>query len=515
MPVPAEQQPANLLIITVDDMSADSVGVFGAGLAGTTPNIDALAARGLRFDMAHVQVANCMPSRNVMWTGLYPHSNRVEGFFPVKDADYPTLMGELKKSGYFTAVRNKVKHSTPYSPWAWDRVLDQPINGEPHHAKDPESYGSSVRAGIEEAALAGKPFFLLVNIDDPHLPFYGRDRSGNPVDDPFHPSRVFTPEEVPVPGFLFDNPVVRQEVARYYSTVRRADDAVGEVMAALKAMGKQDSTIVLFLSDHGMPLPFAKTQLYHHSTRTPLVVVWPGQTDPGSVNNAHMVSAVDLMPTILEGLSLPLPEGLQGRSFLPLLSGGAQSDRQQVFKSYNENRGGQRRPMRAVETPELLYIFNPWAAPPPPEIFRPWSVFRPGMHSAAMGTRSWREMATLGKYDRRLAWRADLFRHRVPQELYDVRSDPNCLVNLIHEPEYASDLAELQSHMEHWMRETGDHALEAFVQREDRAALDNYMRQQEEQAIAQKRNARREAREAIARAMRESMKAKPEAQIEQ
>ena len=100
----------NLLLITVDDMSADSIGAFACALAGTTPNIDRLAKEGLRFTHAHVQVGNCMPSRNVMWSGRYPHNNGVEGFYQVKDADYPVLVDLMKEAGYFTAIRHKVAH---------------------------------------------------------------------------------------------------------------------------------------------------------------------------------------------------------------------------------------------------------------------------------------------------------------------------------------------------------------------------------------------------------------------
>ena len=82
----------NLLLITVDDMSADSIGAFGCKLPDTTPNIDRLAKQGLRFTHAHVQVGNCMPSRNVMWSGRYPHNNGVEGFYQVEDPGYPVLV---------------------------------------------------------------------------------------------------------------------------------------------------------------------------------------------------------------------------------------------------------------------------------------------------------------------------------------------------------------------------------------------------------------------------------------
>ena len=134
----APQRP-DILVITVDEMNADSVGVFGARVAGTTPNIDQLAAQGLRFDRAHVQVANCMPSRNVMWSGRYPHSNRVEGFVQVRDPGYLTLPEVLQSAGYFTAIRHKLKDSTPYNPFPWDRVLDEHHPGGKPHRKDPVS----------------------------------------------------------------------------------------------------------------------------------------------------------------------------------------------------------------------------------------------------------------------------------------------------------------------------------------------------------------------------------------
>ncbi|MEM9158477.1 MAG: sulfatase-like hydrolase/transferase, partial [Verrucomicrobiota bacterium] len=85
------KEPLNVLFITVDDMNADSIGVFGCAVEGTSPHVDRLAAEGMRFEHAHVQVANCRPSRNVMQSGLYPHNNGVEGFYEVRDHEYPIL----------------------------------------------------------------------------------------------------------------------------------------------------------------------------------------------------------------------------------------------------------------------------------------------------------------------------------------------------------------------------------------------------------------------------------------
>src|SRR5688500_18436810 len=103
---PARAQPAskpagakpNILFVTVDDMSCDSIGAFGCKLADTSPNVDRLAGEGLRFKYAHVQTAACMPSRNAMLSGRYPHNNGVEGFYQVRTINYP-VMADLMRSG--------------------------------------------------------------------------------------------------------------------------------------------------------------------------------------------------------------------------------------------------------------------------------------------------------------------------------------------------------------------------------------------------------------------------------
>ena len=465
----------NLLLITVDDMSADSIGAFGCKLPDTTPNIDRLAAEGLRFTHAHVQVANCMPSRNVMWSGRYPHNNRVEGFYQVNDPDYPVLVDLMKEAGYFTAIRHKVSHSTPYHPYPWDLVLDTLPDGTKAHVKDPVSYGVSTTRGIRAAKAEGKPFCLLINIADPHKPFHAQGRRGETIPDPHTPSRVFTPDQPPTPGFLFEDPVVSKELAHYYSSVRRADDGVGHILQALRDLGEADNTLVMFLSDHGMPLPFAKTQVYHHSTHTPLIVRWPGVTRAGSVDEAHMVSAVDFLPTLLDAVGVAHLEGFDGRSFAPLLRGEAQDGRQMVIKEYNENAGGSRDPMRAVQTKRFLYIFSPW------------SNGERIMATATTGTPTYRRMAELAETDETIAARHDLYRHRVVEELYDVEHDPDCLVNLIDAPAHQQELARLREALEAWMVETGDHMLDVFRNRDDPDVREAYVQQKEKEAEERKK----------------------------
>lgn len=464
----AAERP-NLLIITVDDMSADSLGSYGCPLDDTSPNIDAFSKDALRFKYAHVQVGNCMPGRNIMWSGLFSHVNGVEGFVPNPNADYPVLCDLAKDAGYFTAIRGKVNHSTPYAHYAWDANLDEGPEGKKWHIKDPKSYGHSARQGMAMARQANQPFCLLINISDPHKPFYSQGKRGKSFDDPYVPSRVFTAEEVPVPGFLPEDDVIRQELALYYSSVRRADDCFAEIMTALNDSGEAENTFVMFLSDHGMPLPFAKTQLYHHSTRTPLMIRWPGVTKPGSEDKTHMVSAIDFVPTLLDVMQHkhPNPKSLHGRSFAPLLRGESQPGRDFVILQYNENAGRNRHPMRGIQTRDHLYLYNPW------------SNGQRKFATATTGTMTYRQLVKRAKTEPEIASRLELFDHRVLEELYDVANDPDCLVNLVDQPESQTLANQLRQQLVELLNEMNDPVAPLLADVENRKLREAYMQKED------------------------------------
>ena len=468
----AQAAPVNILMITVDDMSADSIGVFGSKLSGTTPNIDRLASQGMRFSHAHMTVGNCMPGRNVLFSGLISHNNKVEGFYQVKNPEWPHMVDLMKKAGYFTGIRGKVSHSTPYQPYAWDAVLDTLPDGSKGHFKNAASFGISTLDGIRKAKDANKPFCLIVNISDPHKPFWSQVKGGGK--DTNIPSRIFKSDEMPIPGFLFDDPKVREELALYYSSVRRADDCVGKILEALDNSGEANNTVVIFLSDHGMPLPFAKTQLYHHSTHSPWIIRWPGVTRSGSVDDVHMVSAVDMLPTLLDIVGAKHPNRLDGRSFLSVIRGKKQSGRDHVFKEYNENAGASRDPMRAVQTKRYLYLFNPWS--------NGQRIFA----TATTGTVTYRRMAALAKSNSRLAKRLAMYKYRVPEELYDISADPDCLNNIIDSSEHKMVLNQLQDRLKGWMKKTGDPMLTVFEQRNDAEFRESVIQQQEQESMARR-----------------------------
>jgi N-sulfoglucosamine sulfohydrolase len=468
----AKDKPLNLLLITVDDMSCDSVGVYGCELEGTTPTMDRLASQSLRFEHAHVTVGNCNPCRNVMFSGLISHNNKVEGFYKVTDPGWPHMVDLLQGAGYYAGIHGKVSHSSPYQPYAWDDDLTISPSGKKAHIKDAKAYGESTSRGIENAGEAGKPFFLSINISDPHKPFWSEVRGGG--EDPYVPSRIYNAEEVPVPGFLFEDPEVREELALYYSSVRRADDCLNEVLKALRKSGQWENTMIVFLSDHGMPLPFAKTQLYHHSTRTPLMVRLPGTTKAGKLESRHMVSVLDLLPTVLDSLGVPKPKRLDGRSFLPLLRGEKQENRDYVIKEYNENAGRSRDPMRAIQSKTHLYLFNPWS--------NGERIFA----TATNGTVTCKRMIKLSEEDEEMNKRLELYRFRVPEELYQVNRDPDCLENLIDYASQEKAKIKLQASLEEWLEKTNDPILECFRKRDDPEFVEAYIQKLEEEANARR-----------------------------
>lgn len=466
--------PVNVLLITADDLNCDTVGAFATDEAvrrlGVTPNIDKLASQGLRLARAHVTVAVCQPSRECLMTGRYPHRNGATGFYPVRP-EVPTLIEVLKANGYVTGILGKVAHLAPKAKFAWDFQKDAPDLGQ---GRNPAAYGAAVKAFLEQAKKEGQPFFLMANAHDPHRPWHGsvqeqgrrpraaaragraganagaNDAAGAgdaapPTAAKYPaPSRVYKPEEVPVPAFLADLPDVRAEVAQYLSSARRCDDTVGQVLGALAESGLEGTTLVMFLSDNGISMPFAKSNCYLHSTHTPWVVRWPGKTRPGTVDDRHFVSGIDFMPTVLEASAVKAPEGMDGRSFLPLLEAGTQAGRERVVTCYNDTSAGKGYPMRCLQTGRFGYIYNAWADG------------KTAYRSEAMSGLTFAAMQKAGAKDPAIAVRVEVLVHRSREELYDLESDPNCLKNLAGDAGQAETMRTLRGQMLEWMKQTGD-----------------------------------------------------------
>ena len=448
--VPGSDQRVNFLLITVDDMEWSTVGVYGSQVENITPNIDQLASEGLRFTNAHVNIALCQPSRQSLLTGRYPHNNGAPGFEPIGD-DVPILQESLRKAGYLNGSIGKTRHLQPVERFGWDLGPDADNPGEGiwmHHlgnGRDVELYKHYMTEFLQLAKEKDRPFWLMLNTHDPHKPFYGD--GGEEFDYPV--SRVYSPDEIEVPGFLPDLPEVRDELSRYFTSVRRADDIVGAILGILEDEGFLDNTLVMFISDNGSSFPFSKANAYLNSTKTPWIIRWPGKIAPGTVDTTHFISGIDYMPTVLEAAGLQQVQNVDGASFLTLLHGGEQAWRTSVFTEINTPFSGLSLHMRAIQNKDFGYIYNPF--------FGYETVDVEGNDGP-----TWTAMVEAGRTDPTIQERVDLFSNRAPEELYNYKTDPDALVNLIADPAYADVLAELRQELANEMVRTDDFMLEIF-----------------------------------------------------
>lgn len=460
-------KPLNILLITADDLNCDSLGTYGCKVPGITPNLDKLAADGMKFNHAHVTIAVCQPSRQTLMTGRYPHTHGALGFDPIP-ADVPTLQEQLRAAGYLNAILGKEIHLQPMARYCWDEIKKEgDLSDGAGIGRSAEKYHTCSKAFIERAKRENKPFFLMANLHDPHRPFAGSQQE---LKSWGHDLPKFTrkigEDEVQVPGFLPDLPDIKKEIAEYYTSVFRCDQIVGEVLRALKESGEEENTLVMFLSDNGIAVPFAKSNCYLHSTKTPWIARWSGKIKAGSVDSDHLISGIDFMPTVLDAAGLKQVDGMNGKSFLPLLEGKTQEGREYAFTEYHRTYARQAFPTRAIHSKRYGYIINFWANRTAP------------MRMDSTSGLTFNAMQEAAKEDEKIAQRVKLFEHRVLEEFYDFEKDPDGLNNLINSPEHQEIIETMRKALAERMKATNDPALDAFVNRNDPAKLDEFMKQQ-------------------------------------
>jgi len=404
----------NILLIHWHDLGRH-LGCYGASGA-PSPVIDRLAADGVRFSNAHASAPLCSPARGSLFTGRYPHSTGLVGLahhgFEYHD-DVRTLPSLLGDNGWRTALFGMQHESSDprrlgfdefdVSDSLCDYVVDRSIDWLRVHAADAE------------------PFLLTAGFFETHRP-YPADQY--PPDDP---------ATVTVPGFLPDARPVREDIAALHGSIAKADAAVGRLLTALADDGLDRNTWVVFLTDHGLAFPRAKSTLYAEGTGIACVIRPPQDRELGPFVYEELFSGVDLTPTLLDLLGLPVPEAVEGFSHADeLLSGGASARpvRAEVFteKTYHDTYD----PIRAVRTRHHSYIEN--------------FAQRPAL-SLPLDIRD-------SPSARALDGSEDL--PRPPRELYDLDLDPHERVNLVNDPAYADIGAELAGRLARWREDTGD-----------------------------------------------------------
>jgi N-sulfoglucosamine sulfohydrolase len=452
-----DKKPLNILLFTADDLDKLSLGCYGGKVEDISPNIDKFASEGLMFNNAYVNNSICAPSRGILTTGLYGHNSGIMGFMKMApECKTPLIMELMREHGYKVGVLSKVDHSTPKESFKWDFVYTKEQLG---NGRNPDLYYKRAKEFFNMAREADKPFYFMVNSDDPHRPYFvpGQILKGGMSE----PSRIYSPKEVDVPGFLPDLPDVRRELSYYYNSAKRLDDTFGKVMQALEESGYKDNTLVIFMSDNGIALPFAKCDNYHASSRTPWIVRWPGIVKEGAVNDKNLISGIDYYPTILEACGIKTDSKPDGVSRLPLYRGKNQKTDSFVFTQIDNKAGGSKAPMRCNASPmrsvknlEHIYIFNAWA-------------YTNVMHYTNNEGITMEAMQEAAKYNKEIKSRVEFFRRRPAEEFYDIYKDPDCLNNLISDPKYSSEIQRMRSELKKWMKEYNDPLLYVFENRDN------------------------------------------------
>lgn len=428
----------NLLIITADDMNADSGGWIGNTLAAT-PHLDAFAKTAHRFVNSHVTVPICQPGRSALMTGRVPHRNGALGFNPIR-RDVPSLVEILREQGYYTAAIAKAAHMAPAEKFPWHATGEQSLG------KQPTKFAAKFREMLAAASQEKKPFFINANICDPHRPFIEGSSKKAKAGEPLDGAKVFQSSEVTVPAFLEDLPRVREEVAQYYSSVSRFDVAFGHVLKELRDAGRDGDTIVVFMSDHGMSFPFSKATVYRNGTWSPVLIRVPGMQNPQT--RGEFVSSVDVMPSLLELMNVEPPAGMDGRSWVQLLKGESQADRDFVVTHVNTVSSGKSFAQRCIRTNDRALMFHAWVGGP--DKFRVEAMS--GLSFAAMNSAT----------DETIQARVKQLVHGETLMLFDTAADPTERKNRIQDPKYSVDVAQLSQKLLAHMKKTDDPQLAAF-----------------------------------------------------
>ncbi len=370
LPVRAAERP-NVLFLVADDLN-NYLGCYGDPRA-KTPNLDRLAARGVRFDRAYCTFPLCGPSRNSMLTGLYPNSSGILGNEQIFRQTIPahwSLSQAFRLQGWFAGRIGKLYHfNVPLSigsnghddPASWelelnpagvDRLEEEPqiftltpgqFGGTLSWYASPKSdrhhtdarLASDAEWVLERCARQReRPFFLAVGFFRPHTPYVAPKTPYfdwyPEADMPVHPPVDQNPPEVPRPALgshkaeqeQLTDTLRRQAVQAYYASISFMDAQVGRVVDALDRLGLADDTIIVFTSDHGYHLGehglWQKMSLFEESARVPLFMIAPGVARPGSVVRTP-VSQVDLYPTLTALAGVKAPDNLPGQSLVPML----------------------------------------------------------------------------------------------------------------------------------------------------------------------------------------------------
>lgn len=426
----------NILWLSCEDTGCH-LGCYGDPHA-ITPSLDALAARGIRYENAFTTAPVCAPNRSSIITGMYAttlgtHHMRSGGegvdrsIKPELPNDVECFSEYLRYAGYYCTNNSKTDYNFPVPDAAWNE---------------------SSNAAHWRNRADGQPFFSVFNYKGSHE---GATRGvGKNFDEAIvklRPEHRQDPANITPPPYHPDTPVVRQNWAGYYELITVMDYWVADQLRDLEDAGLADDTIVLFWADHGQGMPRCKRWLYDSGTHVPLIAYVPEKWRAragvgGGIVDDRLVSSIDFAPSMLTLAGLQVPDHMQGQ---PFLGANRPSERDYVYAA-RDRMDERYDTIRMVRDKRYQYIRN----------YSPQKPYDQFMNTAVKSpiNAEMKRLATNNELSEAAQW---ITTPTKPiEELYDLETDPHEIHNLANDPAHEATLLRLRRAHDHWREKTND-----------------------------------------------------------
>lgn len=416
------KQP-NIVFILADDLTYRDIGCYGSKNV-KTPNIDAIAAEGMRFTQCFQAVAMCSPTRHNIYTGIYPVKS---GAYPqntfVKEGT-KSIVHYLEELGYRVALTGK-SHVAPKKSFPFE------ILGKPSGDPDLNLLVDFMNRDKKQ------PFCAFVCYNEPHTPWTKGDPS------------IYNPETIELPPYLVDTKETREVIINYYAEINDLDNSVGKLSALIDKLGVSNNTVLIFASEQGNALPFAKWTCYDSGLQSAFIAKWPGVIKAGSITNA-MIEYVDITPTLTDIAGAKKDENFDGKSFLAVLLGKTDIHKEYVYgiQTTKGISNGTVYGIRSIRSTKFKYILNIHHA----------SKFQNNVteRKKTSWTGFWDSWLEKAKQDENASNLVNKFQHRKEIEFYDILSDPYELNNLANDSKYSFEIEKMGKLLKKWMDEQED-----------------------------------------------------------
>ncbi|MEP2777470.1 MAG: sulfatase [Luteolibacter sp.] len=428
----------NFLIILGDDISSTSLGCYGSVNTNTSPNIDKLAAGGIRFTNMFVSEAVCGPTRAELYTGLQPHRNGCSSNHMPTNKGTLSVVQHLEKLGYRVGLTGKT-HFSPPTVYPFTKVKGFETNCNARGTV-PESW-----KGVEEfmTSKPEQPFCLFICSIHAHAPWDAGDTSPWKLD------------EIKLPPHMVDTEETRHFFRAHLAEVRLFDDQVGKAETLLKKLQIDQNTALIVLDENGTGMPGGKWTNHDWGVRSGCIMKWPGAS---AFATDALDQYCDIVPTLIDAAGGEVPDGLDGKSLLPLITGKTVTHRDRAFFAYISGKEGPPFSSRATTDGRFKLMWNLT----PENLFavRTINGFDYGYvdkmedrHVAQIYS-SWLGKAKTDSAAEKLVAR---FLQPPEYQLFDLKADPWEMNNLANNPEYAPQLQELKTAISGWMKQQGDY----------------------------------------------------------